>query len=63
MDLGLKGKVAFVAGSSRGIGLGIVRGFLAEGAAVAITGRDAASLNAAKSELAAAFPGRGWRHS
>lgn len=39
MDLGLSGKVAFVAGSSRGIGRAIARAFLAEGSRVVITGR------------------------
>ena len=37
MDLELKGKAIFVAGGSRGIGLGIVETLLAEGASVAFT--------------------------
>ncbi len=53
MELGLAGRTAFVAGASRGIGLAIARGFLAAGARVAITGRDAAALEAARAELAA----------
>lgn len=57
MDLGLSGKVAFVAGSTRGIGLAIARAFLAEGAAVAISGRGPQALKAAEAELMAAFPG------
>ena len=40
MDLGLKDKVVFVAGASRGIGKGIAAVFLDEGARVAVTGRD-----------------------
>ncbi|MFY7851458.1 MAG: SDR family NAD(P)-dependent oxidoreductase, partial [Brevundimonas sp.] len=44
MDLGLKGKTIFVAGASRGIGLGIVEACLAEGAKVAITARGAEAL-------------------
>jgi len=51
MNLELQDKVAFIAGSSRGIGLAIARGFLKEGARVIITGRDASSLMAAKDEL------------
>jgi len=51
MDLGLKDKVVFVAGASRGIGKGIAAVFLDEGARVAITGRDQASLAAAGKEL------------
>jgi 3-oxoacyl-[acyl-carrier protein] reductase len=53
MDLGLENKVAFIAGSSRGIGLAIARGFLAEGARVVITGRDGEALAASKHDLGA----------
>jgi 3-oxoacyl-[acyl-carrier protein] reductase len=53
MDLGLKDKVVFVAGASRGIGKGIAAVFLDEGARVVITGRDTASLSAAAAELGA----------
>lgn len=56
MDLGLAGKVAFVSGSTRGIGLAIARAFLAEGAGVAITGRDGRSLRSAEAELSKVFP-------
>ncbi|MBF0358971.1 MAG: SDR family oxidoreductase [Magnetococcales bacterium] len=52
MDLNLKGKVVFIAGASRGIGLAIARGFLVEGSRVVITGRNPASLSAAQAELA-----------
>jgi 3-oxoacyl-[acyl-carrier protein] reductase len=48
MDLGLKNKVAFISGSSRGIGLAIARTFAAEGANVVITGRGEESLREAK---------------
>jgi 3-oxoacyl-[acyl-carrier protein] reductase len=53
MDLGLAGKVIFVAGSSRGVGLGIARVFLDEGAKVVLTGRDSSALQAAADPLAA----------
>ena len=53
MDLGLKDKVVFVAGASRGIGRGIAAVMLDEGARVAITGRDEAALAAAAAELGA----------
>ena len=51
MDLGLTGKSCIVLGASRGIGRAIARGFAAEGANVAICGRNAASLAAAAEEL------------
>lgn len=53
MDLGLHDKVAFIAGSSRGIGLAIARAFLREGAKAVITGRNAESLGEASALLAA----------
>lgn len=46
MELQLTDKVAFVAGSSRGIGRAIAHGFLAEGARVVVTGRNAEILDA-----------------
>jgi len=51
MDLGLQDKVAVVTGGTSGIGLATARVFLAEGAAVAICGRDETRLAAAKSSL------------
>ena len=42
----LLGKTVFVSGGSRGIGLATARLFLAEGAMVAICGRDPAPLTA-----------------
>ncbi len=55
MNLGLQDKVVFVAGSSRGIGKGIATVFLEEAARAVITGRDAAAVVSACSELS---PGR-----
>ena len=53
MDLGLKDKTIFVAGASRGIGLGIVEACLAEGAKVAITARGAEALEETRARLSA----------
>jgi len=55
MDLGLSGKVVFVAGASRGIGLGIVEACLAEGAKLAITARGAEGLEETRARLAAQY--------
>src|SRR4051812_20365952 len=47
----LSGKTAFITGGNAGIGLSTARLFVAEGAKVAITGRNNATLQAAKAEL------------
>lgn len=49
----LSGKVAFVTGGSRGIGLATAKALVGQGASVAITGTDQARLNGAASELGA----------
>ena len=53
MDLGLKDTVVLVTGGSKGIGLACARGFVAEGARVAIAARDAGNLAKAKAALEA----------
>ncbi len=59
MDLHLSGRVALVAGSSRGIGKAIARAFLAEGCRTAISGRRPDSLAQTASEFTQEFgPGR-----
>jgi 3-oxoacyl-[acyl-carrier protein] reductase len=52
VDLGLSDKVIFVAGASRGIGLGIVEACLAEGARLVITARGAEALEETRARLA-----------
>ncbi len=56
MDLGLNKRIAVVTGGSSGIGLSTARLLLREGARVAICGRDADRLAAARQALAA-LPG------
>jgi 3-oxoacyl-[acyl-carrier protein] reductase len=46
MDLGLRGKVAFVAAGSKGLGRAIAEELAAEGASLAINSRDVATLEA-----------------
>src|ERR1700683_3733321 len=57
MELGLKGKVALVTGSSRGIGRGVALALAAEGCDVMLTGRDEKALD----EVAAAIRKQGRR--
>lgn len=52
MDLNLKSKIIFIAGASRGIGLGIAESLLAEGAKVALTARGAETLEKTYAALA-----------
>jgi NAD(P)-dependent dehydrogenase (short-subunit alcohol dehydrogenase family) len=54
MDLGLGGRIALVTGGSSGIGLETARLMLADGARVAVCGRDPARLAAAAAALAPA---------
>ena len=51
MDLGLKGKVAMVAGASRGLGFGVAQALAQEGAIVSIAPRDEAAIRAAAERL------------
>jgi NAD(P)-dependent dehydrogenase (short-subunit alcohol dehydrogenase family) len=53
MDLGLKGKLALVSGSTAGIGLAIATALAQEGARVIVNGRSKSSVEAAVGELKA----------
>jgi NAD(P)-dependent dehydrogenase (short-subunit alcohol dehydrogenase family) len=53
----LRGKVAIVTGGSRGIGLAIAKGLVAEGVHVAITGRSESHLSTARPLIEASGPG------
>lgn len=57
MDLGLKQKVAMVAGASRGLGFAIAKTLVSEGARVSMASRDADAINAAARALDEAGPG------
>ncbi len=52
----LRGKVAFITGGSRGIGLAIARALVADGVNVAVTSLSGTSLSAARPKLEAAGP-------
>lgn len=53
MDLGLKGKIAVVSGSTAGIGLGIAEALAAEGARVVLNGRTEARVQEALAKIRA----------
>jgi 3-oxoacyl-[acyl-carrier protein] reductase len=53
MDLGLKGKVALLAASSRGLGRAVAEELAAEGASLVLTARGAPALRTAAEELTA----------
>ncbi len=54
MDLGLKGKVAMVAGASRGLGFGVAEALAREGATVAISSSSKDAIDAAAKRLSSA---------
>jgi 3-oxoacyl-[acyl-carrier protein] reductase len=51
MDLGLKGKVAMIAGASRGLGFAVAQTLAREGAFVSIVSRDESAIRAAAQRL------------
>ncbi len=51
MDLGLKGKVAMVAGASKGLGFAVAKALAAEGAIVSMSARNEAAIEAAAARL------------
>jgi 3-oxoacyl-[acyl-carrier protein] reductase len=55
MDLGIAGKKAFVAASSKGLGLGCARALAEAGVALVMNGRDAQALSDAAAEIRAQF--------
>jgi 3-oxoacyl-[acyl-carrier protein] reductase len=56
MDLGLKGRTALVCASSKGLGNACAMALAAEGVAVTISGRDAATLATAAEDIRAHAP-------
>jgi 3-oxoacyl-[acyl-carrier protein] reductase len=53
MDLGIVGKVALVTGASKGLGLGVARALITEGAKVAISSRSEDRITAAAQQIGA----------
>jgi 3-oxoacyl-[acyl-carrier protein] reductase len=63
MDLNLKGRLALVTGSTRGLGRTIAEVLAEEGAEVIITGRNKESLTKAVKEMKSKFPLRAWGYT
>lgn len=57
MDLQLRGRTAFISGSTRGIGYAVASRLAAEGARVVVNGRDPQVVDAVAAELRRAHPG------
>lgn len=57
MDLGLKGRVAMVAGASKGLGFAIARVLAQEGASVSMVSRDSGAIGAAAQRIREAGEG------
>lgn len=57
MDYGIKGKVALVSGSTKGIGYASAKALAAEGASVVLNGRSEAGVDAAVARLRSELPG------
>src|ERR1700681_742982 len=53
MDLGLKGRVAIITGPAKGMGAAITKAFAAEGARLALFGRDTAAIEPVAAEVLA----------
>ena len=56
MELGLKGRTAFITGASRGIGKSIATAYAAEGVNLGLFGRDIERCNAVAAELRKKYP-------
>jgi 3-oxoacyl-[acyl-carrier protein] reductase len=56
VDLGLTGKVAMVAGASRGLGYAVARGLAREGVHVSMSSRNEASINDARAKITSETP-------
>ena len=53
MELGINGRVALVTGASKGLGLGVARALVAEGATVAVSSRSGERIGRAAEEIGA----------
>ena len=56
MDLSLKGKIAFISGSTSGIGFAIAKSLIDEGVQVILNGRSQVNLRLAMQSLQESYP-------